>query len=341
MLDAAFDVSLLLENENDIGGFRHTRYHKHIYIKQREIDIKERDVITSMAMHNKNTSLSTSTAQSNETVRIAFELHDPKTVPLTNKFNLYVKCPLGKVTNGRKKIPTGEFRTGELPPTLKRVANVHDYDGVVRSGRVLDFTVSISTDLKLLLIGDSVMVQLAQAFDEIMGGRGDPPNEEERKLKTRNSMNTKKNNDDRYDDDDGIGVHHPRKIVWEAWRGHDGGTIVAPTRGGGVSATWRMTALLSRSRKGKPPANSDGGGWSDTEINTLSGFSYQLQQHGNHGNSSSATNTTLGNFDVLIFRVMVSQSCNLAKRPFLLVDCSEVLLCTTISVCEAWLDENS
>jgi len=170
--------------------------------------------------------------------------------------------------NKRRKHETGEVRSGELPPTLKHVGNIHDMNGHIRSGRVLDFTASISTDLKILMIGDSVMVQLAQAFDELI-------------LDESNRQH--------------------RKTVWDAWPGHDGGTVTAPTRGGGVSALWRMTGLLSQSRKGKPPANSAGGGWSDKEINALTSFSYNTSSQ--EGSTSNNT-TTIGNFEVVVLRVM-------------------------------------
>lgn len=197
-------------------------------------------------------------------VRISFQLHNPKSFPLTNAFNLYMTCPLGKVMGGRKNspVPTGEYRSGELPPSLLRVENEVDLRGVPRTGRVLDFTATISTDLKLLHLGDSVMVQLSQAVDEMAGG---------------------------------LALGSRRKL-WEAWRGHDGGSIVAPTFGGGATALWRMTALLSMSRKGRPPANSPGGGWSDTEIEALTGYSYEVE--------GQPHNATIGSFDVVIYRVM-------------------------------------
>jgi len=208
-----------------------------------------------------------------------------------------VKCPLGKVTLGKRKIPTGEFRSGKLPPSLVRVVandrdrNGNDDGGISRSGsgsggdiahrngRVLDFTVTITTSLKILLIGDSVMVQLGQAFDEMIMSNGQYATTEDP-------------------------IH--REIVWEAWRGHNGGTVVSPTRGGGVSAMWRMTGLLSRRKKGKPPANSAGGGWSDKEIDSFLGYSTpkQRQQQQNNSTVASSTATTIGKFDVVVFRVM-------------------------------------
>jgi len=101
-----------------------------------------------------------------------------------------------------------------------------DFHGVVQIGQVLDFTVTISTILKPLFIGDSVMVQLAQVFDELLRGR---------ESKT-------------------------RKILWESWCGHEGGTVLAPTHGGGVSVTWCMAGLLSKSKYGRWPASGVGGG---------------------------------------------------------------------------------
>ena len=69
-------------------------------------------------------------------------------------------------------------RTGELPPSLVRVDESPRFDNTSNishvgrgSGRVLDFTTTISTNLKILFIGDSVMMQLAQSFDQmVMGG---------------------------------------------------------------------------------------------------------------------------------------------------------------------------
>lgn len=254
ILNATFDVVSnpisLIDGGND--SMKSSQYHKHIY---------------SIKSYNNTNNIS-----NNNNIRISFQLHDPENKPLQNIFNPYVTCPLGKVMAGnkRRKLETGEVRSGELPPTLKHVDNVHDMNGHIRSGRVLDFTASISiTDLKILMIGDSVMVQLAQAFDELIIDESN---------------------------------RQHRKTVWDSWPGHDGGTVTAPTRGGGVSALWRMTGLLSQSRKGKPPANSAGGGWSDKEINALTSFSYNTSSQ--EGSTSNKTTTTIGNFDVVVLRVM-------------------------------------
>ena len=152
---------------------------------------------------------------------------------------------------GTRRRPTGETRDGTLPLSLQ--------------GPVLNFTVTVSTDLKILQIGDSVGVQLAQAFDEMVGCR--PTTQ---KIGRAYTCKT-------------------RTLLWEAWPGHDGRAII-PTYGGGISATWRMTALLSKSAEGMKPANNHGGGWNMTEIQTFLNYK--------HGDA------TLQNFDVVIHRVM-------------------------------------
>jgi hypothetical protein len=195
--------------------------------------------------------------------RITFQLHDPKTIPLKNLFNPYAKCPLD------------ETRDGVLPPSLTSVVQNDDYP---RGGRVLDFTATISTNLKILQIGDSVLVQLAQAFDEMVACR--PA-----------AMTSG-------------GFCRPREKIWEAWRGHDGRTIIAPTIGGGVSAMWRMTALLSKSREGKAPANSAGGGWSMPEVISFLNHSVPLMEGGSDDEQKAGNNTSLQRFDAVIFRVM-------------------------------------
>ncbi|KAL9186865.1 hypothetical protein ACHAXT_010585 [Thalassiosira profunda] len=273
LLDAAFDIS---RPEDAMGG--PAEYGKGRFRRRGHIHAVEGG---------------TNRTGTSPGVRISFQLHDPDSRPLTNAFNLYVTCPLGKVMGGRKKtVPTGEYRSGELPPALLRVDNEVDLRGVPRTGRVLDFTATISTDLKLLHLGDSVMVQLSQAFDEAAGGLA-------------------------------LGS---RRKVWEAWRGHDGGTMVAPTFGGGATALWRMTALLSMSRKGRPPANSAGGGWSDKEIEALTGYSYEVE--------GQPHNATIGSLDVVIYRVMhgwmKSNEITHARLVEAVELCGEILGATTV-----------
>ena len=197
-------------------------------------------------------------------IRISFQLHNRSAHPLTNRYNPYVTCPLGMQHQGKgnRRKSTGETRDETLPPLLDEA---------------LDFTVTIQTDLKILHVGDSVMVQLAQAFDEMAACT----------FHYNNST-----------------ACHRRKVLWEAWKGHDGRTAI-PAVGGGVSSLWRMTALLSRSREGGKPANNHGGGWSMSEVDAF--LSCDLSDYINREVYSDRThhhNLTLQNFDVVVFRVM-------------------------------------
>lgn len=193
------------------SSFHLTAFYEHIQLRQSNNHVHHDNNFT----HSSQSTLSFTTGgnkNSDTNVRISFQLHDPKVLPLQNVFNLYEKCPLGQVMQGHKKHlkPSGEVREGILPPSLSNVVQSNDYP---RDGRVLNFTATITTNLKILSIGDSVLLQLAQAFDEMVG--------------CRNNNN-------------GTGFNcRPRVVTWEAWAGHDGRTIVPSTIGGGVSAMWR------------------------------------------------------------------------------------------------------
>lgn len=112
---------------------------------------------------------------------------------------------------GEERYPTEQIRTG-LPPSLSSLTQSNDHP---RGGRVLDFTATISTNLKILQIGHSVLVQLAHTFDEMVGCRNDVTS------------------------GDGMGFCRPRVVQWNAWADHEGRSILSPTIGGGVSAMWR------------------------------------------------------------------------------------------------------
>ncbi len=186
--------------------FKPTAFHKHIQLRQ-----------SNYVHHNDITHSSKSTfgKGKNSNVRISFQLHDRSVVSINNTFNPYVTCRPGMIFQGRglRRKPTKEVRKGVLPPSLMNVTQSNDHP---REGRVLDFTATISTNLKILQIGDSVEVQLAQTFDEMVGCRD------------RNVTAGK-----------GTGFCRPRVVLAEAWKGHDGRSILYPTIGGGVSAMWR------------------------------------------------------------------------------------------------------
>ena len=149
----------------------------------------------------------------NSNVRISFQLHDFG--PINNK--LWERtCPVGMnptfYRTGRSpiklRVDPDEVRSGILPPSLTRVTQSNEYP---REGRVLDFTATISTNLKILHIGDSVGVQLAQGFDEMVGCRNKP----DRSCRPRDSYSAPL-----------VGITHDSHSVQS-------------TIGGGVSALWR------------------------------------------------------------------------------------------------------
>ncbi|KAL7538445.1 hypothetical protein ACHAXR_008553 [Thalassiosira sp. AJA248-18] len=313
--DAAFDIDDY-EDHYPYLGFVEAPYHDHLRTKHH-------------ASGTGTSSSSSSSAIEDDLLHISFQLHDPKKVPLNTNLNHGVDCPRGElidVLENGTGIPQGVMRTGELPPSLVRVDvdeqsarsdNTTSHVGR-GSGRVLDFTATISTNLKILFIGDSVMMQLAQAFDQmVMGG-----------VNNQNHENTSGNS--------------TRKFLWKHWiTAQDGGTVVAPTRGGGVSGSYRMTGLLSRSYNmtgmltktktgeliklerpiqfpykkfqeeeigmidalGRPIR----GAWRQEQIDHLLYHSYMNPSSlsGKHHNQQQQQSpTTIGKFDVCIIRVM-------------------------------------
>ena len=162
LLDSAFEFDDYYSSTDadHYLGFDVTPYHNHLRTKRH--------------------GTSTSSSSSDDLLHISFQLHDPKTFPLNTDLH-HSKCPTGEVIavieNGTG-YPQGVNRTGELPPSLVRVDESPRFDNTSNishvgrgSGRVLDFTTTISTNLKILFIGDSVMMQLAQSFDQmVMGG---------------------------------------------------------------------------------------------------------------------------------------------------------------------------
>lgn len=164
-------------------------------------------------IHTINNNISSNYSH-NDTIRISFQLHDPTDVPFKDLFAPSHGCKLGKMAPPAG----GGIRTGEIPPSLLIGGGLsgiehdnHYPDLQSAAGRVLDFTTTISSNLKILHIGDSVTLQIAEALDEMMGAQ---------ELQS-------------------------RRQLWEAWKGADGGTLVAPTWGGGMNGAWRITGLLS------------------------------------------------------------------------------------------------
>jgi hypothetical protein len=182
--------------------------------------------------------------------RISFKLH--RDLTYNNTFNPTVQCQLGKKAGFSGQ---GERR------------NWYDRLGLpleLQAKGVLDFVTTVSTDLKIMYMGDSVAIQFAQGMEEAAGAS-----------------------------------FAQRTVLRAAWgEGHENNAVSAPVRGGGVVASWRVTAMLSRRAEGGPLPNAPGGGWLREDAVRLLNYSYSSNM------SASAPITTVGSMDALIFRVM-------------------------------------
>jgi hypothetical protein len=181
-------------------------------------------------------SLPTSTS-SPPLLRISHQLHFVDQLHNENPFNPYLTC------RGRFLHPEMEAATG-----------------------VLDFSTSIRTNLKILLMGDSVGIQFSQTLEMAMGA--DPC---------------------------------ARKVLrytsGKEGFGHEGLHVSAPIQGGGTIAGWRINGILQRDGENKTGPNKCCGGWSREDSHKLLRHNYTTTTVG-----KKAT-TTIGSFDVLIFRI--------------------------------------
>ena len=199
-------------------------------------------------------------------VRISFKLFDPAKLPFEGTFTQKYKCKIGSLSNKNT-------RSGLLPPSLM-MGYFHENDMYDdrNGGRVLDFTTTISTNLNILQIGDSITMQLAEAIDEM--------------------LLTKEQ-------------HGNRLTLSVLPEIGTSGTIVAPTAGGGVHGAWRLTGLWSYAKKGMPenlgqrgyrhaePLGEMAGGWND----------FNWRRFTRHEYKKLNGEKTTPNFDAIIFRV--------------------------------------
>jgi hypothetical protein len=178
--------------------------------------------------------------------RISYTLH-PKALRLyNNTFNEYFQCPIAE--EGLNK------RRG-LPAEMKNTTGV------------LDFTTSVTTDLKILFMGDSVSMQCSQGFEEAAGA-----------------------------------LHAHRSVLRYMWERHECLTVSAPVKGGGVVAGWRLTGLLNRRKENKPLPNSGGGGWVREDVHNLTAHTYNATSN-DQGEEESEESKAVGSFDVMVIRI--------------------------------------
>jgi hypothetical protein len=177
--------------------------------------------------------------------RISYTLHPKDLRPYNNTFTPYYRCPI--VEADRKK----RARRG-LPANMKNAMGV------------LDFTTSVTTDLKILFMGDSVSIQSSQGFEEAAGA-----------------------------------LHAHRAVLRNTWGHHEGLTVSAPVRGGGVVAGWRITGLLNERGEGKPLPNSGGGGWSRKDVRNLTAHTYNTATN----DQGEAESKPVESFDAMVIQI--------------------------------------
>lgn len=136
----------------------------------------------------------------------------------------------------------------------------------------LNFTTTVSTNLKLLFMGDSVGIQILQQFSVAAG----------------------------------VTTHRQRHIMRYSWGQHEGLSL-APIRGGGLLAGWRLTGMLARANENRPLPNKPGGGWCQLDVGQLqSASSYFMVANGgdtqNTHSTNSGTNSSTINYDAMVFR---------------------------------------
>ena len=144
-------------------------------------------------------------------LRISFQLQ--KHIPYNNPFSPYYLCPLD-----------GMYE------------QFHPLPDALQGKGILDFTTTISTNLRILTMGDSVGILFGQSLEKAAGA----------------SLNNRKvfGYSFAFNYPNGRDTEH-----------HEGIAISAPIRGGGIMAIWRLTGWLLRAGEGKRPANAKGGGW--------------------------------------------------------------------------------
>lgn len=96
----------------------------------------------------------------------------------------------------------------------------------------LNFTTFVQTNLRILVLGDSVAIQLGQLLEEVLGV-----------------------------------IPSSRHVLHESWHRHEGLTVSA-TSGGGAIAHFRLTGMLLAKGEGQPIPN-HGYGWNRTHVNRL------------------------------------------------------------------------
>jgi hypothetical protein len=145
--------------------------------------------------------------------------------PYNLTFGYFTKCYLGVKTNkhGRKPI-----RRVPLAPPLERILGTA--------------ITTVRTNLKIIMVGDSVGMQFHQLLEEAAGA-----------------------------------TWNHRTLYQFAWGAHESVSVAAPVEGGGVLGAFRMTGMLLEAARGKAPPNAGGGGWLPEHVKQLLTHTYYDQ----------------------------------------------------------------
>ena len=240
-------------------------------------------------------------------IRIAIRLSD------NGEFGIRTDDPCYKLPHDVKK---GHNRMNQLPPTLTDVksawqfergrdASIHEevHDRIYprqsegsssssssRGGRYLDFQTDVSTDLRILFLGDSVAEQIGRAFDNAASGHpGDVALKYAREVLNETSLLFDK-------------LPSNPRISLENFHvyGETRSCLFAsgPVRGGGYIGMWRVVKLLSTGRKDGPTCNSHAGGWNDKQ------YKQMVEQEFHPPNMTNET-ITIGKYDAVALRIQL------------------------------------
>ena len=140
---------------------------------------------------------------------------------------------------------------------------------------ILDFQTQITSSLKILILGDSVGIQLSQALQEAMGA---PPNK--------------------------------RNVLKYAWRKHEGVHLATDVRGGGMAAGYRITGMFQYKQRNNKfqLAPVPGGGWMQKHVDLLkealvnATSSKTKTSIGDSGSGSGSGSGNDSDFDVVVLQ---------------------------------------
>ncbi|KAL7544232.1 hypothetical protein ACHAWF_010052 [Thalassiosira exigua] len=222
-----------------------------------------------------------------QNVRISFRLHDPKDVPRPDKF---------------LSVPTFFCKDREdLPPSL----------GSSEEGRLFDFTTTVSTNLNILFMGDSLAHQFSQGFEASVLGNGHE------------------------------GKRHVHMKYHVKGKQFDCLVTSAPIRGGGVTAFWRYTKLLERSRKAKiVPCYMMERRWGENFLHTLLD-----QKYTDPASEASEQVRSISGFDAVVVRLphgwMKAEELTKERIKEVINFCEELLGAHTVILTTVGLDNNA